>query len=374
MGEGFLAAIKAVGTTAKRVGGAVLNVQRIKDADKGKIARNTIIFLAVAIFIILSPIIITVGVPISLLASFGEKGAGNTVIDAFKYQGDKNNYALVEWCEDAVANGWGYMTGTYGNVCTESLIDAKANQYPDHVNKSIVSKWTGRRTADCIGLIKGYMWYDAENDTITYQFGGFPDIGAGTPLTMAQSQKLPWGVISGKNHSNLKYGSFGVPEIPGIALVYADGSHIGVYIGEGRVIQAANSRVGVTNKWLINQQKWHYWCYIPGLNYLDKNPYTSITYEEYGNLSDEEKRGSNFIISDIEKYQERIKNSNYWAENIKKQLAKGKNYSGTMDEGDFDVDIVKNVVLDSYESQIDSINVVANSNGSYTATVILKEE
>lgn len=55
----------------------------------------------------------------------------------------------------------GYVWGTCGNVLTESLFAYKLKQYPDGVRKYenfIRANWLGRRTADCVGLIKGYGW------------------------------------------------------------------------------------------------------------------------------------------------------------------------------------------------------------------------
>lgn len=71
----------------------------------------------------------------------------------------KNNLDLVQWAKNAYSRGWGYVWGTYGQVLTRSLYKAKAEQYPDEVGgyaDFIEEHWIGGRTADCIGLIKGY--------------------------------------------------------------------------------------------------------------------------------------------------------------------------------------------------------------------------
>ena len=63
------------------------------------------------------------------------------------------------------AKGWGYVWGTYGQVLTRSLYDAKAEQYPDEVGgyaDFIKEHWVGGRTADCVGLIKGYGWFNMD--------------------------------------------------------------------------------------------------------------------------------------------------------------------------------------------------------------------
>lgn len=74
----------------------------------------------------------------------------------------KNNLDLVQWAKNAHSRGWGYVWGTYGQVLTRSLYKAKAEQYPDEVGgyaDFIEEHWIGGRTADCVGLIKGYLMH-----------------------------------------------------------------------------------------------------------------------------------------------------------------------------------------------------------------------
>ena len=110
----------------------------------------------------------------------------------------KNAHDLVEWAKQAYAKKWGYVWGTYGG-----------------------------RTADCIGLIKGYGWYDCESGSITYGTNGMPDIGADTMYENATEK----GTIDT------------IPETLGLALWHE--GHIGIYIGNGQFIHAANTNDGV---------------------------------------------------------------------------------------------------------------------------------
>ncbi len=90
----------------------------------------------------------------------------------------KNNLDLVEWAKNAYSRGWGYVWGTYGQVLTRSLYNAKAEQYPDEVGgyaDFIEEHWIGGRTADCVGLIKGYGWFNAETGKIEYGTNGMDD-------------------------------------------------------------------------------------------------------------------------------------------------------------------------------------------------------
>lgn len=164
----------------------------------------------------------------------------------------KNNLDLVKWAEIAYENNWGYVYGTWGNVLTESLLTEKVRQYPTDVgeNESFIrSSYMGGRVTDCIGLIKGYCWYNGDSD-FAYNSNGMPDVGANRLFDEADEK----GDIST------------IPEIPGIA-VWADG-HIGVYIGDGTVIEAMSTKDGVKMT-RVEDRPWTHWCKIPYIEYFE---------------------------------------------------------------------------------------------------------
>ena len=167
----------------------------------------------------------------------------------------KNNLDLVQWAKNAYSRGWGYVWGTYGEVLTRSLYKAKAEQYPDEVGgyaDFIEEHWIGGRTADCVGLIKGYGWFDPETGKIEYGTNGMPDIGADTMYANAEES----GTIDT------------IPEIPGLA-VWHEG-HIGIYIGNGQVIHASGTKVGVVQT-PIGNSGWTHWLKIPYITYYDSD-------------------------------------------------------------------------------------------------------
>ena len=166
----------------------------------------------------------------------------------------KNNLDLVKWAIHAQENGWGYVYGTYGAVLDKSVFDFKKNQYPDEVGNYadfIKQNWLSRRTADCVGLIKGYGWLNVETNEIVYGTNGMPDISANTMFENATEK----GTIDT------------IPDIPGLA-VWHEG-HIGIYIGNGKVVQAANIKAGVIRT-PLNQSGWTHWLKIPFINYVDE--------------------------------------------------------------------------------------------------------
>ena len=110
-------------------------------------------------------------------------GTGSTELDTsgFANPAGKNADDLVQYALHAYQEHWGYVWGTFGHVLTESLFEAKLAQYPDALagNADFIRQtWVGGRTTDCVGLIKGYGWLDAEAEEIVYNTNGMPDITA----------------------------------------------------------------------------------------------------------------------------------------------------------------------------------------------------
>ena len=58
-----------------------------------------------------------------------------------------------------------------------------------------------------------------------------------------------------------------IPEVPGLA-VWSDG-HIGIYIGNGEVIEAMNTLRGVTRTKLVGRE-WTLWLQIPYISYVEE--------------------------------------------------------------------------------------------------------
>lgn len=169
----------------------------------------------------------------------------------FSNPSTKNAHDLAAYAINAWQSGWGYVWGTYGQVLTEELFASKLQQYPEGVGgyeDFIRTNWLGGRTVDCVGLIKSYGWLDAEMGELRYGTNGMPDVGANQMYYNAS--------ISGTIDT--------IPDTPGLA-VWHDG-HIGVYIGNGEVIEAMGTKYGVVKTQLAGRG-WTHWLQVPYISY-----------------------------------------------------------------------------------------------------------
>ena len=180
----------------------------------------------------------------------------NAYIDTSNYTdpNTKNSTDLVLWAENAADKGWGYVYGTYGTVLSESMLTAKMEQYPDEVatkEQFIRDTWLGKRTADCVGLIKGYGWFNTVSQDTEIGANGMQDLSANGMYDAA--------TVKGEIST--------IPETPGLA-VWKDG-HIGIYIGDGNVVEAYGTERGVIRSALADGG-WTHWLEVPSINYVEQ--------------------------------------------------------------------------------------------------------
>ena len=162
----------------------------------------------------------------------------------------KTAVGLAAWARGKL-NG-AYWYGTYGRLCTQSLLDAKARQYPAHYTANRMPRYKRdiaekKRAFDCVGLIKAYLWSDPPGGTPKYNAA--QDVSAN--MMRARSGVKPIGSI---------------PDEPGL-LVFFDG-HVGVYIGGGQVVEARGSDYGVV-KTALKSRPWTSWGRCPWVSYSD---------------------------------------------------------------------------------------------------------
>jgi hypothetical protein len=158
----------------------------------------------------------------------------------------KTNLGLVEYCKAQL--GRPYWMGTFGNIATAALYRANKRRLPAYYTANDFPSQYGKRVHDCIGLVKGYIWSNGPDEAPQYQSNGCPDINEAQMYNIATEK----GNIAA------------LPEIPGV-LVFMPG-HVGVYIGNGEVIEARGHAYGVVKTKLVNRQ-WTQWAKCPYIEY-----------------------------------------------------------------------------------------------------------
>ena len=159
----------------------------------------------------------------------------------------KTNVGLVEYAEAQL--GKPYWFGCFGQISTEALYNSKRKQYPSFYTATDYKRQYGLRVHDCIGLIKGYLWSDSP--TSIPQYNAAQDVSADGMLAKCNEK----GNIST------------IPEIPGV-LVFSS-QHVGVYIGNGYVIEARGHAYGVV-KTKLSSRGWRSWGKCPWIEYKEK--------------------------------------------------------------------------------------------------------
>lgn len=158
---------------------------------------------------------------------------------------DKTNIGLVEYCKQQL--GLPYWWGTFGQIATQSLYEQKKRQYPSQYTANNFTSQFGKRVHDCVGLIKGYLW--TNNGKLTYNALQDKDVsGMKAKCTVGNIEDLP--------------------EVKGL-LVFMRG-HVGVYIGNGEVIEARGHAYGVV-KTKLKDRPWTEYGKLSWITYEEEN-------------------------------------------------------------------------------------------------------
>lgn len=176
---------------------------------------------------------------------------------------NKTNIGLVEYAKAQL--GKPYWYGTYGQKASKWLYDYNKSRLPSYYTASDFPKQIaeGQKVHDCIGLVKGYMWSkDVNDEKPAYKSNGFPDCSADKQYERSKRK--------GTSMSTL-------PEVIGV-LVFMRG-HVGIYIGNGEVIEARGHAYGVV-KTKLTRRPWKRWAYIDEIEYAEPNPQGNTIIDE----------------------------------------------------------------------------------------------
>lgn len=137
----------------------------------------------------------------------------------------KTGQGLAEYAKAQL--GKPYWWGTFGQTASAALLAQKRTQYPGYYTADDFESQFGRKVHDCVGLIKGYLWCDTPDSEPIYKAA--QDVA-----------------VSGLYMVCTKSGSIDtMPNIPGVCVFMRNMSHVGVYIGDGYVIEASGHAMGV---------------------------------------------------------------------------------------------------------------------------------
>lgn len=152
----------------------------------------------------------------------------------------------------ALDNDWGYIWGTAGEMWTESK-QAQIENTLDDNRKSAREhgkKWIGHMVTDCSGL---FSWAFG-------QLGGYMYHGSNT---MWSSYCTAQGDLKKGKRSD------GLVLLPGTAVFCCHGNdrtHVGLYVGDGQVIEASGTVNGVIIG-KVSNSKWVEWGELKGVQY-----------------------------------------------------------------------------------------------------------
>lgn len=175
------------------------------------------------------------------------------LIEKFQYALDQKwGYILNTWHTQwtkALQNAKiSYMTKTYGSAWKNSAAAKKDNSYTAAMYGD---RWIGQWVTDCSGL---FYWAFKE-------LGGYMYHGSNTMWNKYCVNKGK--LVNGKRADGKKLK-------PGTAVFVlkgtSDRSHVGLYIGNGTVIEASGTKAGVITTEITNS-KWCEWGELKGVDY-----------------------------------------------------------------------------------------------------------
>lgn len=158
----------------------------------------------------------------------------------------KKEQTIIDFAESQI--GQGYIWGSKGKTLTETLLASYVKANPTHVDEAVVKRWLGKKTYDCASFITAC--FSAAKINIT-------SVGVSS-----QWKKTKW------------EDSGTIDTIPKdrVCCVYREDpnsnpmAHGGVYCGNGYVIDARSSKLGVIKR-KLSAYKWSHWAIPKGMDY-----------------------------------------------------------------------------------------------------------
>ncbi|MCL1963460.1 MAG: C40 family peptidase [Firmicutes bacterium] len=151
-----------------------------------------------------------------------------------------------------------YWYGCSGEEPTAALLESKIRQFPGIWTPARIEKARGeigkcRHVLDCVGLVRKAAGKERDRDALYTNAEGLRQKSNPQPIAT-------------------------LPENPGVCLFIRSRNgkpgHVGVYIGNGRVVESYNFRQCADRP--ISAQKWEQWGRIPWVDYGQEKPVRGI--------------------------------------------------------------------------------------------------
>ena len=162
--------------------------------------------------------------------------------------------SLVGKFRYALDNQFGYIWGKVHEMWSDEKQIEYARDYKDDVQRRAScehgGKWAGHWVTDCSGI---FVW-------------AFRELG-GQMYHGSNTMYREWCVNKGTLIKGLRSDSQAL--LPGSAVFTGDESnrgHVGLFVGDGVVIEAAGTLQGVTTS-KVSDKKWTYWGELKGVSY-----------------------------------------------------------------------------------------------------------
>lgn len=168
---------------------------------------------------------------------------------------------LIAGFQTSLKEKWGYIYGMTHKMWTQEDQDSYYKKYKDDPKRKNSAlnggKWVGHWVTDCSGLFT--YWFE--------KLGGYMYHGSNTMYLKYCTSKGT--MVNGKRTDGqaLKPGTavFCLRESDGVY------SHVGLYIGNGEVIEAEGTNEGVIKSKVTNK-KWENWGEMKGIDYSSATP------------------------------------------------------------------------------------------------------
>ena len=179
--------------------------------------------------------------------------------------------ALIVKFRQALDEHWGYIWGTAGEAWTEAKQKEleKTTDSSRAQGRKYGSKWIGHTVADCSGL---FSW-------AFKKLGGTMYHGSDTMYRKCCVNKGELSKGKRIDQGTLK---------PGTAVFVWNGSnysHVGLYVGDGIVIEAMGTIKGVTTT-KVSAGKWTHWGELTGVDYASGNEQLTMHNEQLKGVND----------------------------------------------------------------------------------------